>query len=164
MISTTDDLGSLQQAQRQFRQMNRLAAIQTFFKRVIGRCAELCSFDEAIKAFRGAVMGQRKLQDICLGKIIGSVGRFRDYTPDFLPKISSDEYRWVQVNRAINGFSGVPPIEVYHLGDHYFVQDGHHRVSVLKSMGVPYVEAYVTEVYPAEQKEVSTPRATSLCT
>lgn len=148
MIPHTEELGSLQKAQRQFRQMNRLAAMQTFFKRVLGRCAELCSFDEAIKTFRGAVIGQRKLQDICLQKVIGSVGRVHDYTPDFLPKISSDEYRWVQVNRAINGFSGVPPIEVYHLGDHYFVQDGHHRVSVLKSMGIPCVEAYVTEVQP----------------
>jgi hypothetical protein len=150
MISTIDELGSLEKAQRQFRQAHRQAALQTFFKRMMGRCTALWSFEEALRKVRGAAMGQRKLQDICLEKIIGSVGRVRDYTPDFLPKISHDEYRWVQISRAINGFSGVPPIEVYHLGNYYFVQDGHHRVSVLKSMGVPCTEAYVTEVYPVQ--------------
>jgi hypothetical protein len=148
MISHTDELGNLQRAQRQFRKVHRRAATQTFLKRFLGHCAQLWSFDEALKSFRGAVMGQRKLQDICLGQVLGSVGRVRDYTPDFLPKISHDEHRWVQISRAINGFSGVPPIEVYHLNGHYFVQDGHHRVSVLKSMGVPCTEAYVTEVHP----------------
>jgi hypothetical protein len=150
MISHTDELGNLQLAQRQFRQAHRRAAMQTFFKRLLGRCSELWSFEEMLKRVRGAVMGQRKLQDICVSQIVGSVGRVRDYTPDFLPRLVHDEYRWVQVNRAINGFSGVPPIEVYHLDGHYFVQDGHHRVSVLKSMGVPCTEAYVTEVYTAQ--------------
>jgi hypothetical protein len=147
MIPHTDELGNLQSAQRQFRQAHRRAATQTFLKRLLGRCTELWSFEEALERVRGATMGPRKLQDICLEKVVGSVGRVHDYTPEFLPKIGQDEHRWVQVSRAINGFSGVPPIEVYHLGDHYFVKDGHHRVSVLKSMGVPCTEAYVTEVY-----------------
>jgi hypothetical protein len=142
-----DELGSLEIAQRQFRYAHQRAALTSFFTRLLGRCADLCSFEEARRHVRGVVTGQRRLQDICLKQIIGSVGRVHDYTADFMPKLRADESRWVQVNRAINGFGGVPPIEVYQLNGHYFVQDGHHRVSVLRSMGISCTEAYVTEIH-----------------
>ena len=41
--------------------------------------------------------------------------------------------------------TGVPPIDVYQIGDSYFVMDGNHRVSVARQMGATYIEAYVTE-------------------
>jgi nucleotide-binding universal stress UspA family protein len=41
---------------------------------------------------------------------------------------------------------GLPPIEVYELGGVYFVQDGHHRVSVARQSGTPSLQAYVTKV------------------
>jgi hypothetical protein len=40
----------------------------------------------------------------------------------------------------------VPPIEVYHLGDVYFVKDGHHRVSVARHLGWKTIPARVIEV------------------
>ena len=39
-----------------------------------------------------------------------------------------------------------PPIDVYKLGNLYFVRDGHHRVSVGRSLGANSIEAYVTEI------------------
>jgi len=41
---------------------------------------------------------------------------------------------------------GLPPIEVYQIGEVYFVQDGNHRVSVAYQLGARYIQAYVTEV------------------
>ena len=41
---------------------------------------------------------------------------------------------------------GIPPIEVYKIGEVYFVSDGNHRVSVAKEMGNSTIEAYVREV------------------
>jgi nucleotide-binding universal stress UspA family protein len=46
----------------------------------------------------------------------------------------------------MTGMTGLPPIEVYQIGDAYFVRDGNHRVSVLRQMGASAVEAYVTQV------------------
>jgi hypothetical protein len=40
----------------------------------------------------------------------------------------------------------VPPVELYRLGDAYFVKDGHHRVSVTRQLGRPTIEARVIEV------------------
>lgn len=42
---------------------------------------------------------------------------------------------------------GVPPIEVYQVGDAYFVRDGNHRVSVANQLNLIDIEAYVWE-YP----------------
>ena len=39
----------------------------------------------------------------------------------------------------------MPPVTLYKLGDDYFVQDGHHRVSVYRFHGVEWLDAEVTE-------------------
>ena len=40
----------------------------------------------------------------------------------------------------------IPPIDVYALGDSYYVIDGHHRVSVYRSLGRVTIPARVIEV------------------
>jgi nucleotide-binding universal stress UspA family protein len=40
----------------------------------------------------------------------------------------------------------LPPIEVYQIGDAYFVLDGNHRVSVARQLEATHIQAYVTEV------------------
>jgi hypothetical protein len=39
----------------------------------------------------------------------------------------------------------MPPIEVYQVGDAYFVVDGNHRVSIARQEGMKTIEAYVCE-------------------
>jgi dienelactone hydrolase len=41
--------------------------------------------------------------------------------------------------------TGLPPIELYKVGDAYFVKDGNHRVSVARQFGATTIEAYVWE-------------------
>jgi nucleotide-binding universal stress UspA family protein len=42
--------------------------------------------------------------------------------------------------------TGLPPVELYKIGEAYFVVDGHHRISVGRSLGQTLIQAYVTEV------------------
>jgi len=42
--------------------------------------------------------------------------------------------------------AGLPPIDVYKIGDVYFVQDGNHRVSVARQLGAKSIQGFVTEV------------------
>ena len=42
--------------------------------------------------------------------------------------------------------TGIPPIEVYQVGDAYFVQDGNHRVSIARRLNSKTITAYVIEV------------------
>jgi hypothetical protein len=46
----------------------------------------------------------------------------------------------------MHSFEGYPPIELYKIGEVYFVRDGNHRVSVARANGLNFIEAYVTEL------------------
>jgi hypothetical protein len=39
----------------------------------------------------------------------------------------------------------LPPVELYKVGDAYFVKDGNHRISVARQHGLRYIDAVVTE-------------------
>ena len=43
----------------------------------------------------------------------------------------------------------LPPVDLYEIGEDYFVVDGHHRVSVARYHDMLTVEASVAEFYPS---------------
>jgi hypothetical protein len=86
------------------------------------------------------------LQNVPVDKIVGSVGRYRDFTSNFLPRGSTSRDRWSRVYAQVNSLEGTPPVELYKVGDVYFVRDGNHRVSVAKQLGNKTIEAHVTEL------------------
>jgi hypothetical protein len=47
---------------------------------------------------------------------------------------------------------GWPPILVHKVGENYYVEDGHHRVSIAQAMGMTFIQARVWE-YPCLAKE-----------
>jgi hypothetical protein len=84
---------------------------------------------------------------VAVEKIVGSVGRSRDFDGDFLPIRRGLEERWKRVDRAFHKGVELPPVVLYKLGGRYFVVDGNHRVSVARYQGVEWIEAEVTQLY-----------------
>src|SRR5688500_1094208 len=111
-----------------------------------GKAAELLSFEDIRDRMRLNEDSYKGLQDIPLDKIRGSVGRYRDFNSSFLPRKNDMQERWSRVYAMANGMMGLPPIDVYQVGDVYFVRDGNHRVSVSKEMGARTIQAHVTEL------------------
>ena len=111
-----------------------------------GKSAELLSFEDVRTRLRLRAESYRGLQDIEISKIVGSVGRYTDFTRDFLPKSNEMKERWSRVYAKVNSMEGVPPIEVYKVGEVYFVRDGNHRVSVARQLGTETIQAHVTEL------------------
>ena len=54
--------------------------------------------------------------------------------------------RWERIAAAQRRGEALPPVSLFKIGDLYFVRDGHHRVSVAKSLGRDDIDAYVVEV------------------
>jgi hypothetical protein len=81
-------------------------------------------------------------------QIVGSVGRWGDFDRSFLPARSSVGHKWKRIDRAFHRAEDLPPVELYEIGDAYFVVDGHHRISVARYHDVPTVEAAVVEFHP----------------
>lgn len=111
-----------------------------------GKSAELLSFEDIRTRLRLREEYYQGLQDVPLDKIIGSVGRYREFTSKFLPKRSIAQDRWSRVYAKTSGMVGLPPVELYKVGDVYFVRDGNHRVSVARQMGAKTIQAHVTEL------------------
>jgi len=139
-------LGSPAGAEARFDKARRQALIQEILAIISRRSPDLLPFEEVRRRLRGAQEIRRGLQEIPLDKIVGSVGRYRDFTRTFLPRNEAVAERWKRLDMALNRMEPIPPIEVYKLGDVYFVKDGNHRVSVARANGLTHIEAYVTEI------------------
>lgn len=111
-----------------------------------GESNQLLSFDEVREKLKVLGSSDLGLQDIPLDAIVGSAGRYAEFTRDFLPRQNTDEQRWARILAAAQGQAGLPPIEVYKIGEVYFVKDGNHRVSVARQLGATHIQAYVTEI------------------
>ena len=135
-----------QSALEDFNQARRQAAMQQLLSRFTGEQTELLSYDDVKQKLKVTNVRERGLQEIPVDKIIGSVGRYKDFTRSFLPKSDIGGERWARVKAAVSDLAGLAPIEVYQLGDAYFVIDGNHRVSIARQQDTPTISAYVTEV------------------
>lgn len=89
---------------------------------------------------------QLGLQTIAVDQIIGSVDRYREFDRHYLPKEKHLDERWIGVRSAQLAGKELPPIQVYKVGDLYFVKDGNHRVSVARRQGQKYIDAHVIEL------------------
>jgi nucleotide-binding universal stress UspA family protein len=143
---TDQSLTRMQSARLDFRRARDRAALETILARLTGRSTELLCYGDVREKLKARRTPAKVLKDIPLDAIVGSVGRCSDFTRSFLPRQATDEGRWARVEVAMNTLSGLPPIEVYQVGDAYFVLDGHHRVSVARQLGATHIQAYVTEV------------------
>jgi hypothetical protein len=112
-------------------------------------CGASPSFDQARRSLRAYNRVHRGIRLVDPEKIVGSVGRRKDFDSRFMPLRAGAGERWKRVDLAFYKDKMLPPVNLYKLGDDYFVEDGNHRVSVARYHGVPAVEANVTEFRPS---------------
>ncbi|MEN8171568.1 MAG: universal stress protein [Chloroflexota bacterium] len=134
------------QAIQDFHNARRKADLREIFARITGKSTELLSYEAVRRGLRAVEESKQELREIPLDAIVGSVGRYTDFSRDFLPLSDSDKERWAQVMAKTKGLSGLPPIEAYKISEVYFVLEGNHRVSVARQLGASHIEAFITEV------------------
>jgi nucleotide-binding universal stress UspA family protein len=135
-------------ALQDFNNARRKAAMQEVLARLTGKSNELLSYEEVAKKLKLNVRTERGVHEIPVKAIVGSLGRYTEFTRSFLPRKNEDQERWARVKTVIDDprGAGLPPIEVYKVGEVYFVLDGNHRVSVARQEGFEFIEAHVIEV------------------
>lgn len=142
----SDELIAMPQAIADFHRARRRAAIQELIACLKGEPVGLLSYEEVRQRLNLRSQREKGLADVPLDAIVGSVDRYTDFTRGFLPRAEVDPQRWARVKMQTTGLVGLPPIEVYKIGDAYFVKDGNHRVSVARELGATHIQAYVTEI------------------
>ncbi|MBI5032772.1 MAG: hypothetical protein HZB51_19785 [Chloroflexi bacterium] len=108
---------------------------------------ELVSFDQVKRSLKTFGENYRGVQIVPIEKIVGSATlRYHDFDSAFLPRQARTKSRWRSIDLAHYTDVGLPPVELYQIGDVYFVRDGHHRISVARERGQGYIDAQVIEV------------------
>jgi len=138
--------GVRHQADIAFSQARRRAFFRRLWRFLTGQQEQgLLSFEEVRHKLKIRGQHYAGTQTIPIAEIAGSVGRYQEFNRAFLPQQEHIRERWKRIYEVAHG-AGFPPIDVYQIGDVYFVRDGHHRVSVLRELGATSVEATVTEL------------------
>jgi len=122
--------------------------LQGVLARITGKSNELLSYEEIADKLKLQGRSDKGIQMIPVDAIIGSVGRYTDFTRTFLPRRADDRQRWANVKAVTLDplGAGLDPIEVYKVSDVYFVLDGNHRVSIARQEGWKIIQAHVIEI------------------
>src|SRR5215216_1294710 len=132
----------IQMAIHDFQSARKKAAVQEVLARITGKSTQLLSYEDVAEKLRLRARTERGIQHIPIDAIVGSVGRYTDFTRTFLPRRAEDRQRWAGVKATfLEEGAGLPPIEVYKVGEAYFVIDGNHRVSIAKQEKFTSIEA-----------------------
>ena len=107
---------------------------------------QLLPFDEIRKVLPMQGQFDAGVRQIPIDKVVGSTGRYNDFDRAFLPRHTHTRGRWINVDIANRQEITLPPIEVYKVGEVYFVRDGNHRVSVARERGQKFIDANVIEI------------------
>ncbi|HEU0295891.1 MAG TPA: universal stress protein [Anaerolineales bacterium] len=141
------DQYKFQMAIHDFHSARQRAGLEEVLARLTGKSTQLLSYEEVAEKLRLRARTERGIQHIPVDAIVGSVGRYTDFTRTFLPRRGDSRERWARVKAAfLEQGAGLPPIEVYKVGEAYFVIDGNHRVSIARQEGLTTIEARVIEV------------------
>lgn len=136
-----------EQVDREFnaaRRRARLHGLRRWLARSAG-AGTLRSFDEergSVGAYGGFRRGRSTVE---VSHIVGSAGKHYQFDDEFMPLRGASPDRWKRIDRAYRSGEELPPVSLYSLDGDYFVQDGHHRVSVARFHGAEWMDAEVTE-------------------
>jgi hypothetical protein len=86
------------------------------------------------------------IKPVPLSSIVGSEGRYHDFTKDFLPRGKHLRSRRLRIIQAMKKGAPLPPVQLYELGGVYFVRDGNHRVSAALELGMEFIDAEITSL------------------
>ncbi len=138
-----------------FDQALKKGFMRAILNRLTQKQSGLVSFEELRRKLDIQNQRDMGMQEIEIEKIIGSLNRYQDFDDSFLPRQTYTRRRWENIDRVYLQGEYLPPVEVYKIGEFFFVIDGNHRVSVAREKGQVFIDAHVIELqipFPLEGK------------
>lgn len=155
MYTTTDPKAAARDyAQGLFDRLWMKGQTLKFWARITGKTRNLLALSDVEHVYDDVPFHILERQSIRLEQIHGTQGRVDRFDSDFLPLARRNKQRWVSIAvAAMDNEITLPPIDVVQVGDIYYVEDGHHRVSVAKGLDKLFIDANVT-VWEIDWKSV----------
>jgi hypothetical protein len=131
-------------AQELYRKVERKAKRRKFFCRFLKRCYTLRNLSRDVSQRELENSYSKGIQAVELNRICGSESRSNDFDSIFNPLTEKNRSRWVHIAQECLLGHSLPAVELIQVGSEYFVRDGHHRISVMRTLGYQFVDAQVT--------------------
>jgi len=133
----------------EFSRLRTRARREALWAKLIGKNTQLSRFPKGTHQ-QGLNRTAAGLQDVCLEEIIGTLYRHYDFDAQFRPLKKNLRDRWINIYLLYQR-EGWPPIVAHRVGNGYYIEDGHHRVSVARSLGLTFIQAQVWD-YPDQRQ------------
>jgi len=108
------------------------------------RSRRLLDLNQLTPGLKVRSMHSMGIQQVAIRQIIGTEGRVEDFDDQFNPLKDRLKDRWSSIAMTWLQGSGLPAVSLIQIGDVYFIRDGHHRVSVARTMNNIIIDAEVT--------------------
>ena len=128
------------------RRRRLLSLLSATLRREADDVEVMLPFDEVVAALGRRAERDRGLQSIPLQNIVGTVDRGKEFDRNFRPTSPRVRPRFERIAKAQRRGEVMPPIDVYQVGELYFVRDGHHRVAVAREHQRDLIDAHVVQV------------------
>jgi hypothetical protein len=135
----------MMRAQRMFDKAHRLGTLWSLWQKMRGCPNHLLDLAQVVKENSVTNAHYTGSEIVSIDRIIGSEGRSKDFNAGFYPAGTHNKERWSRVAAARLTNVVLPPPELIKIDWHYFVRDGHHRISVAKVLGEKHIDVVVTE-------------------
>lgn len=109
------------------------------------------SFHDAKANEEDCKIVERGVQLVSLDKIVGSVGKYKDFDSKFRFKNQEQSSRFRSIKQAMLDQKVFSPVQLYQIRDEFYILDGNHRVAAAKSLGRQEIEAKVTELISSKK-------------
>ena len=108
------------------------------------RCFCLLDLDQILEQATVQTSHYAGIKTVNINRIRGTQGKSRDFDAEFNPITERTRSRRLSI--ALEKLRGrdLPPVELVQVNDIYFVRDGHHRISVSRTLGQQFIDAEVT--------------------
>jgi hypothetical protein len=126
-----------------FDQARKRAQQGQFWSCLTGRPQGLLVLKEVRAACTVQAERDGGVHTVPISQIRGSEGRSHCFDRDFNPLNDQTKGRWLNIAVARQQGKALPLVSLIQVGDRYFVQDGHHRISVARARGQKAIEARV---------------------
>ncbi|MBX3071923.1 MAG: hypothetical protein KF883_15570 [Thermomicrobiales bacterium] len=139
-MSSTDDL-----VREDYDRAHRRAFLRSIRSQILRQPNTLLPYRALRERVKVEQEVYRGMREVPVDQIVGSVDRFQDFDRAFFPRQRHTADRWKSIDTAYHRDIRLPPVQLYKVGDIYFVKDGNHRVSVARKHGVAFIDAEVIE-------------------
>jgi len=92
----------------------------------------------------------RGIRSVPLDRIVGSVGRYKDFDGRFRFKPAVPSERLERIKKAMRQGRTLGPVKLFEIKDEFYVLDGNHRIAAAKELGHDEILAHIEEFIPSK--------------